>query len=185
MTPARRASYIHVLSTLQTRVPLSKPKFEPLKTSTIGLAKRSSSPQMADWLVSQHALLQCKDKPKLPCNYIKSHRKAWVDTHIVYFFRNMPFHCQMVPWARGTIFESFNLHMIKTCKMFYRGHLIHTFLQASQNFRFSEPLNLRPEMLWLGSESALDLSCPKISQRGLSGSPMCPASHGIADADSN
>ena len=41
--------------------------------------------------------------------------------------------------------------------------------------------NFKPEVFLFESTSALNLSCPKISQRYLSGSPMCLASHGKID----
>ena len=41
--------------------------------------------------------------------------------------------------------------------------------------------NFKPEVFLFESTSALNLSCPKISQRYLSGSPMCLASHGMIE----
>ena len=41
--------------------------------------------------------------------------------------------------------------------------------------------NFRPEVFLFGSMSALNISCPKISERYLSGSPMCLASHGMIE----
>ena len=42
--------------------------------------------------------------------------------------------------------------------------------------------NLKPEVLLFESRSALYLPCPEMSQRYLSGSPMCLASHGKINA---
>ena len=41
--------------------------------------------------------------------------------------------------------------------------------------------NFRPELFLFESVSAFNLSCPKISKRYLSGSPMCQSSHGMID----